>query len=218
MLHDVQRTYQYLNDNTPENEHLANEISSILKDEPLFLNIDNSDDRWNWVKGDSLAFDCDDHSGSIQNVRRLLLPFENILTRAGVLQVYHPQVGLRHDDMEGIHEFKKLEEVWSGFNRLRQENALTDVAFTIKTNSENSRPEPMFAHRAFLAAFSPYFKDLFCGNYKDSRDPGTGPRLEIKVENSRDCVQAVLGAKFNLDNHSLLIYNSRLYLYWKIPN
>lgn len=202
LLHDIQKTYQYLNNNTPllyENEDLANEIISQLRDEPLFLNIDDPNDRWNWVKGDSLAFGSDDQSGSIQNVRKLLLDYDKILTLAGVLRVYHPQVDLRDGDMEGIHESAKLEELWSGFNRLRQENALTDVAFMIETNADNPKPEPLFAHRSFLAAFSSYFKDLFCGNYRDSRNPDDSPILQIKVENySRDCVQAVLGVNFPL--------------------
>ncbi len=197
MLHDVQKTYQYLNENLFENEDLAKEITSKLKDEQLFLNIDSPDDnRWNWVKGDSLAFDSDDQSGSIQSVGGFLLPFDRILTLAGVLRVYHPQVGLRDDDMEGFYESTKLEAIWSGFNRLRKENALTDVAFITETNAENSKPEPLFAHRCVLAAFSEYFKGRFCGDYRDSRNLGDSPILEIPVAHSRDCIEAVLCADF----------------------
>jgi hypothetical protein len=167
---------------------LAQTILFALRDEQLFLNIDDERDQLNWVQGCSLAFDCHECEGSMQEVRGFLRPFETILLAAGALKVQHPSLECDAQQSESV----KLQGIWSSFNQLRKEKAFIDVEFIVPA-TDVPNPEALFAHRVFLAASSEYFKDYFCGAFRESGNPLPGVLHTLPVEYSWQCVQSFLG-------------------------
>ena len=195
LLHDLEKVYQFLNNNLDlqfrQNEELAQSILFALRDEQLFLNIDDPGDRLNWVQGSSLAFDCHDCEGSMQDVRKFLSPFEGILLSAGAIRVQHPAYIPEH----GLQsESGKLQSFWSSFNQLRKEKVLTDVELISQGMELSSFREPLLAHRVILAASSQYFKDYFAGDFQESRDAlSPSSPLRVSVPYSCPCVRSFLG-------------------------
>ena len=92
LLHDLENTYTHLNNHiAQQNPEHTTIIVQRLREEKLFLNVDNPDnDSWRFEKGDALVFDKHDEDG-IQYVREFLLPYEELLTAIEVSQVYRPQ-------------------------------------------------------------------------------------------------------------------------------
>lgn len=191
LINDLLETYKYLDENMAllgQNASLAAEIVLQLRNEPLLLNVDDQDDPLIWLKGGSLAFDCDEGEGSIFKVRKLLFPFNKLLEAAGVLRVHHPKYTPRHDALES--DSTKLQALRSGFDDIRRTNTLTDVEFITAVTNDDLNNEPLLAHRCFLAACSDYFKVLFAGDFKDSCK-------QVEVSRySRKCIQLVLGTNF----------------------
>lgn len=173
-----------------QNAIYAEEIVLQLRNEPLFLNVDDPDDPWVWLKGDSLAFDCDHGEGSIVNVRKFLLRYDKVLAAAGVVRVHHPKYISRHNALRS--ESMKLQVIQSGFDKLRKTNTLTDVEFITAVTVDDPDPKPLFAHKCFLAAVSEYFRGLFGGDFEDSRKP-----VDV-CQYSKQCIQSVLGTYFLL--------------------
>ena len=196
--------YEYFDDNLDnlrENEELAQTILFVLRNERLFLNIDVDEDHSNWVRGSSLAIDCHVREGSIQDVRGLLRPFEDILLAAGALKVQHPTYSLERDAQPS--ESKPL-AIWPRFNQLRKDEILTDVKFIVQDTSV----PPLFAHRVFLAASSEYFENYFCGDFQESRSATPGP-VTIEVNYSWQCVRSFLGGYFRFPaKYTALIFTS----------
>jgi hypothetical protein len=127
----LKEVYQYFVVNLDlllQNEELAQTTLFALRDERLFLNIDDEEDQLNWVQGSSLAFDCNVREGSIQEVRKFLRPFETILVAAGALKVKHPSYNPEHGSTQQS-ESVKLQNIWSSFDQLRKERAFIDVEF-----------------------------------------------------------------------------------------
>jgi hypothetical protein len=194
LINDLQETYRYLNDNMAlleQNADYAEEIVFQLRNEPLFLNVDDPDDEWVWLKGDSLAFDCDHGEGSIVNVRNFLLRYDKVLAAAGVPRVHHPMYMSNHDALHS--ESTRLQAIRTGFDTLRKTNTLTDVSFITAGTVDYPDPEPLFAHRCFLAAISEYFRGLFGGDFEDSHQP-----VDV-CQYSKQCIQSVLGMYFLLN-------------------
>jgi sacsin len=209
LLNDLREVYHYFIDNLDllrENEELAQTILFALRDEQLFLNIDEEGDQLNWVQGSSLAFDCNVREGSIQDVRKFLRPFEKILVAAGALRVQHPSYTPERNTQQS--ESEKLQNIWSSFDQLRKEKAYIDVEF-IAHATDDPNPEPLFAHRVFLAASSDYFKDYFRGDFMESRSASQGGLHTLQVEFSWQCVRSFLGGYWHpFFNHVVLTFTS----------
>jgi sacsin len=194
----LKEVYRYFVDNLDllrENEELAQTTLFALRDEQLFLNIDEEGDQLNWVQGSSLAFDCNIREGSIQDVRKFLRPFEKILVAAGALKVHHPGYSSERDTQPSDSD--KVQNIWSNFNQLRKEKAFIDVEFIAHVNlNDVPDPEPLFAHRVFLAASSEYFNDCFRGDFVESRNVSPDGLHTLKVEYSWRCVRSFLGGYY----------------------
>jgi len=100
-----------------------------------------------------------------------------------------------------------VENIRAGFNNLRMKRALTDVVFIPRPLDEtgdsvgdepgSGNTTPLVAHRSFLAVFSEYFADAFCGGYRESTNASSENPVPVNVTGySRDCVQLVLGRCF----------------------
>jgi sacsin len=160
---------------------------------------------------------------SVRYVRPFLLPYPKLLRAAGVLQVYHPQYIA--NPATDSSESSKLETIRQGFNNLRIKEALTDVVFIPRKLDERDNAEdeesrsgdikPLIAHRSFLAVFSEYFADAFCGGFGESRTASSVDPVKMNVSGySRECVELVLGL-FSLSDAvvELTIFSVRLYLH-----
>jgi len=80
----------------------------------------------------------------------------------------------------------QLAQLRKGFQEMRMEGKLTDVVFISDDEARYG------AHRAYLAPMSEYLNDLFCGSFTEA-GPGTADEpIEIEVDYSGPCVEAVL--------------------------
>ncbi|KIM37442.1 hypothetical protein M413DRAFT_30903 [Hebeloma cylindrosporum] len=230
LIHDIRSTYDFLEDNIGS---ATGEDIVQIRDGALFLNVEDPDtDTWVWDEGDRLVFETHDMENSVRYVRAFLLPYGKLLRAAGVLQVYHPQYipNPATDSSES-----KLESIRLGFNELRVKEALTDVVFIPREVDErsNATPEdeesqlgdtkPLVAHRSFLAVFSEYFADAFCGGFGESRTASSVDPVKMNVSGySRECIQLVLdyiytGIQSIHDAElELLLEAIRLSAYWQI--
>jgi len=187
LLHDVKRVYKHFCDHLKDLKANEGSILSKLRDEPLFLNIDDDEESLNWVKGSSLAIGCNIREGSIQGVRASLCNFEEILEAAGALLVRHPSYVREHDR----RHFES--GISSTFDQLRKENTLTDVVFRVEPTVDVPYPEPLFAHRTFLAVSSEVFRKYLCSDPQESQNVSTGSPLSIELNYSWKCVHSFLG-------------------------
>jgi len=200
LIHDLESTYTFLEDNIGS---ATGEDIVQIRDGALFLNVEYPDtDTWVWDEGDRLVFETHDMEHSVRYVRPFLLPYSKLLRAAGVLQVYHPQYIA--NPATDSSESSKLESIRLGFNKLRLKGALTDVVFIPHgfdgrddaegENSQLGDVNPLVAHRSFLAVFSEYFEDAFCGGFGESRTASSDDPVRMNVSGySRECVQLVLG-------------------------
>ena len=200
LTHDLESTYAFLEDNIGS---ATGEDIVQIRDGALFLNVESPNtDTWVWDEGDRLVFETHDMENSVRYVRAFLLPYSKLLRAAGVLQVYHPQYIA--NPATDSSESSKLESIRLGFNDLRMKEALTDVVLIPRNleegdDAEDEEPQsgdlkPLLAHRSFLAAFSEYFTDAFCGGYEESGAASSDNPVKMKVSGySRECVELVLG-------------------------
>lgn len=84
-----------------------------------------------------------------------------------------------------VHE--QLTLLRAGFETMRKEGKLTDVVF-IADDEVRYR-----AHRAYLAPLSEYLNDLFCGSFTESGPGSAEEPIEIELDYSGPCVEAILG-------------------------
>ncbi|KAJ3508077.1 hypothetical protein NLJ89_g5949 [Agrocybe chaxingu] len=224
LLHDIESTYRFMNNNTdPEN---AASIVEKLREEKLFLNVDDpaTTSNWQWDNADSLAFvDVDDEQGSIRSVREFLKPFEKILLASGVVKVQHPMPMPRNESATD-ESSRKLRGMYDGFQELRRKKVLVDVVF-IGYEQDEEEDEPLVAHRVFLAVSSDYFADTFSSGFEESLDGSAESPIPLDVsEHSRKCVRLVLDFiytnKFVVDNLTLdlLLDILKLSHYWRVTN
>lgn len=200
LIHDLESTYAFLEDNIGS---ATGEDVVQIRDGALFLNVESPDtDTWVWDEGDRLVFETHDMENSVRYVRAFLLPYSKLLRAAGVLQVYHPQYIA--NPATDSSEASKLQAIRLGFNDLRIKEALTDVVFipcklderdnVEDKESQSGDIKPLVAHRSFLAAFSEYFADAFCGEFRESRTASSDDPVKMKVPDySREGVELVLG-------------------------
>ena len=185
LLRDLQDTYFWLNAHQDE----AADYIIHFHDQKLFLNVDDpATEQWSWQCADEMFFSVGRAEGStvqLRTVRKFLTPYSDLLVIAGVEDIIYPTAPLT----TGITSLNRL---YSGFNKLRQEQQLTDVIF-VCDESETRLP----AHRFLLAATSSYLNDLFCGEFREGEAAASaGQPIEVAMEHSGASVEAVLGMSF----------------------
>jgi len=183
----VKEVYKHFCDHLEDLRANEGSVLSKLRDEPLFLNINDDEESLNWVKGSSLAIGCNIRGGYIQGVRASLCNFGKFLEAAGALAVHRPSYVREHDK----NHFES--GISSTFDQLRGENTLTDVVFRVEPTEDVPNPEPLFAHRTFLAVSSEFFRKNLCVDSQESRNVSMGSPLDIKVNYSWQCVRSFLG-------------------------
>lgn len=184
------------------NENVADSDDNILYDlryENIFLNVDDpSTEAWIWTNANELAFEAEDIDDGIRYVREFLLPYDNLLRAAGVVQVVHPQCPVSNISES---DSATLRSIRTGFNDLRRKGLWTDVVFvTSRAHDDETGIVPsLVAHRSFLTVFSDYFSDLFCGEFREANDASSSNPIQFPVERSEGdfysaaCVQLLLG-------------------------
>ena len=178
LIEDLKATYSWLADHESEAERLRD-----YNEERLFLNADDPVREWSWNSASELLFDERDSSNP-RRVRRFLKNYSGLLRAAGVEEINHVSIpdDLLHEDS---HE-TQLTRIRNSFNSMREADHLTDVTFIAKDDTEFS------AHRVFLAAQSRHFEACFAPGWRESRV--LDGDVEIPVDYSRECLQAVLGS------------------------
>ena len=195
-------TLKWLNDNIADSD---DNILYELRYDDIFLNVDNpSTETWIWTNANELAFEAEDIDGGIRYVRKFLLPYDTLLRAAGVVQVIHPQCPISNISES---ESATLQSIRTGFNDLRRKGLWTDVVFVTSRARDDDTGvliPSLVAHRSFLSAFSDYFSDLFCGEFREANEASSSNPIEFPVERSEgdyysaDCVQLLLGAFYLL--------------------
>ena len=191
-------TLKWLNENIVDSE---DDTLYGLQYENIFLNVDNpSTEPWIWTNANELAFEAEDIDDGIRCVREFLLPYDNLLRAAGVVQVFHPQCLVSNI---GESASATLQSIRTGFNDLRKKGLWTDVVFVTSgagDEDDTGIVPSLVAHRSFLTVFSDYFSDLFCGDFREANEATSSDPIQFPVERSEgdyysaDCVQLLLGA------------------------
>jgi hypothetical protein len=187
LLQDLTRTYRFLNGHISEEVRL--ELLQ-LADVPIFLNINDPQntphDSWIWCTANQLLLDIDEDSTTrnIFYVRPYLEEFRTLLIAAGVSSI----IAAPRFNPDLTSAEQKLDSLCQAFQTMRQGNTLTDV--TIKSTVEPNE-EGAVAHRAFLAASSEFFKDLFTGGFRESLSIN-GDTVEISVQHTLHTIKIVL--------------------------
>jgi len=191
LLRDVTATYTFLNDSV----EAARNVIIQHHDEKIFLNVDDpSKDEWRWEAADNLAFSTHDVE-EVQRVRHFLTPFKNLLLSAGVLPVYQPPVA---DASPLNSDSVLLLQIRTGFNDMRKARQFIDVVFVPSSGPQLGEGEigvdsELVAHRNFLAVYTDYFRDAFCGNYKEALAASSSDPIKFPVDYPKPCIAAVLG-------------------------
>jgi sacsin len=128
-----------------------------------------------------------------------LLPYDKLLLAAGVVRVHHPQCPVSNTSESAS---ATLQSIRTSFNDLRRKGLWTDVEFvTSRAYDDDTGIVPsLVAHRSFLTAFSDYFFDSFCGEFREANDASSSNPIQFPVERSEgdfysaDCVRMLLGA------------------------
>ncbi|KAJ6589057.1 hypothetical protein B0H19DRAFT_1367527 [Mycena capillaripes] len=178
LLSDPELTYRWLDDR----QDVVEDIIVEYHDQPLFLNVDDpKTDPWLWHSADEMFFNIVD-SGDLKSVKKFMQSFKDLLTVSGVEDIVNaPVPGLERSSVD-----TQLTLLRTGFQTMRMEGKLTDVVFISEDEARYG------AHRAYLAPMSEYLNDLFCGSFAES-GPGTADDpIEIDVDYSGPCVEAVL--------------------------
>ena len=161
LLSDLKATYSWLNKNVED----AREALLYAIDIPLFLNVaDPLTSEWvgNWEPASNLVLNLPEDIGTWKSVRPFLRGYEELLLSAGCNQLNSLKRTTKRqpsDEILGVGV-----DLANQFNEMRLEGRLTDLFFEpiIQTAADiSSDIKELAAHKAFLAATLPYFRDKF---------------------------------------------------------
>ncbi|KAJ2928409.1 hypothetical protein H1R20_g8672, partial [Candolleomyces eurysporus] len=178
VLHDLKATYQWLTENPSAIASIANQ----LRDEPIFLNVDNPDvHEWKWASASQMAFETEDLT-SIQGVRQFLLPFRAFLKSVGVLEAYYPEIEADSEHSGALYDQKQFQSLREKLNAQRLEGKFTDVLFVPQKEAKGRTREGLYkldhpslrGHRNYLASCVPWFEDLFLGGFREGSGGSAG--------------------------------------------
>jgi hypothetical protein len=176
LLSDLKATYTWLNKNVED----AREALVCAVDIPLFLNdVDPLTSEWigNWQPASKLVLNLPEDYGAWKAVRPFLHEYEELLLSAGC----HRLNSVKRDKRQPSAEISGgAVDLAKQFSEMRREGRLTDLFFEpiIQTAADEcSDSQELAAHKAFLAATLPYFRDKFelekCGLLEDLMSSAT---------------------------------------------
>ncbi|KAJ2913095.1 hypothetical protein MD484_g7328, partial [Candolleomyces efflorescens] len=190
VLHDLKATYQWLSEQPPA---VTSSIAG-LKEEPIFLNVDDPDvDEWRWSSASQLAFETEDLT-SVQGVRQFLLPFRPFLKSVGVLEAYYPEIEADSEHSGALYEQKQFQSFREKLDEQRLSGKFTDVLFvprravkgrTPDTHHELDHPT-LRGHRSYLAGCVPWFEDMFLGGFREGSGGGSADGVAGSVGDDDD--------------------------------
>ena len=160
LLSDLKATYKWLNKNVED----AREALIHAFDIPLFLNVvDPLTSEWigNWQPASKLLLNLTEDYGTWKAVRPFLLEYEELLLSAGCHKLNILNRTKRQPSAEVLGVAVDLAKQ---FSEMRREGRLTDLFFEpiIQTaDDKSSDSQELAAHKVFLAATLPYFRDKF---------------------------------------------------------
>lgn len=128
-------------------------------------------------------------------VRSFLKPYRRLLTAAGVLEVFYPEVPDDSKDTLEAQDYASLKDMRSGLNQMRLAGEYTDVRIVPRDASDPIDRHLLRAHRNFLSTCSPFFSAQFKqGSFREGQvisDPASP--LEISLPHSGIVIKAVIG-------------------------
>lgn len=187
LIRHLEQTYQWLNDHAKDAQFYLQ--LSAADGAALFLNVDdptNTAEEWNWKRADHILLDIYD-TGFLQCPRDFLKPFNSLLTAAGAVTIDYGK------DVEPLYKRPKDEErlssICTSFDRMRKQGVCTDVSFICDPPDD----EPLSAHRAYLAAYTTHFNEMFSGSFTEAGDASSNNPIIVTVQGySRNCVESIL--------------------------
>ena len=164
LLSDLKATYRWLNKNVED----AREALVYAIDIPLFLNVvDPLTSEWigNWQPASELVLNLTEDYGTLKVVRPFLHDYEELLLAAGC-QRLHPLNRTKRQPDSSVEILGVAVDLAKQFSEMRREGRLTDLFFeptmqTADDHDESSDSQELAAHKVFLAATLPYFRDKF---------------------------------------------------------
>jgi len=159
LLNDLKATYKWLNDHASDvREYLLAHV-----DLPIFLNVDDPDeDVWggNWMPASGLILHMRYDAGEQKAVKRFLSHYGPLLKAAGcesLVRMGRTQTASSKKEADGVASDYFLRKT---FNDLRLAGELTDTV--LRPDGEETYDESSLrAHRSFLAATIPFFRDKY---------------------------------------------------------
>ncbi len=185
LLDHLRQTYTWLNDHIHDAEQFLRQCTE--DGDPLFLNVDDPGDaeEWTWKRGDHILLDEDD-TGYLEYPRDFIKPFRPLLIAAGAVIIKHG-TGIESSEQEPSADGHPI-HLGTRLNQMRRDRICTDVSFTC----DPLDGEPVFAHRACLAACNSHFRNMFSGAYLESNQGPLAQSIQVPGF-SRRCIEGVLG-------------------------
>lgn len=189
LLDHLEKTYKWLNEHTEAaGPFLTQRTADGI---PLFLNVDdptNTAEKWKWKAANNILLD-DYDTGFLECPRDFIKPFRNLLIAAGAVSIDYVQDTLTAPVASTDEE--RQGKLCESFNQMRKNGICTDVWFTFDSPPNEN---PLHAHRAYLAAYCTYFKDMFSGSFAEAGDASAMNPIQVRVPGfSRRSVEYVLG-------------------------
>jgi sacsin len=187
LLRHLEQTYKWLNENVDSAQLFLRRHTS----EAIFLNVDDPKDiheEWNWKRAGQILLDAEyDTAGGHQCPRTFLKPFKSLLVAAGALATDYGNV-------DAVYQLQsdedKLENLCTSFDSMRLNGICTDVSFVCDPPDD----KPLCAHRAYLAASTNHFREMFSGTFSEAAKASSEEPIKIDVPGySRKCVEYILG-------------------------
>ena len=153
MLSDLKATYTWLNKHVED----AREALVHAVDIALFLNVvDPLTNEWKWRPASKLVLNLTEDCRAFKAVKTFLREYEQLLLSAGCHRL-NPWSRAKQPSTEILGASV---DVARQFNDMRREGQLTDLFFE-PTDDDSSDTQDLSAHKVFLAATLPYFRNRF---------------------------------------------------------
>ncbi|KAF9446296.1 hypothetical protein P691DRAFT_673937 [Macrolepiota fuliginosa MF-IS2] len=192
LLEHLEETYRWLNGHAKEAERHLRRYSDLA----LFLNDgfppSENAREWNWKKADNILLDEYD-TGYLQCPRGFISSFRALLTAAGAVTIKHGEPEVEFDLPEQQITVDEPDRVFDGicvaFDQMRKDGICTDVSFVCDSPDN----EPLRAHRAYLAAYSAHFREMFKPGFSEAGKASDAEPIVVPVPAfSRRCVEYLL--------------------------
>ncbi|XP_006457065.1 hypothetical protein AGABI2DRAFT_181424 [Agaricus bisporus var. bisporus H97] len=181
LLDHLEQTYMWLDRHSTEAEPFLRQCTT---DEiSIFLNVDaapNTIDDWNWKKANEIVLNEFD-SGPLQHPRTFLRPYRRLLEVSGAETIHQVDT---QDPLPTSSPEDQMPSMRATLDDMRRAGICTDMSFSFGSPDER----PLFAHRTYLAMYSPYFLSLFS---TPSEAGGIG-MTTISIRQSRRCAEQLL--------------------------